>query len=135
MIRGTMNQMALKMVLSVIALALTFGSVAQAAPNPNTNCPSGNGAKADVLVGVGLTGNDCDDSKVGSTIAGVVKILSYIVGVAAIIMIIVAAFRYITSNGDANRVGSAKSTLIYALIGLAVAALAISLVEFVFKLT
>jgi hypothetical protein len=46
-------------------------------------------------------------------------------------MILVSAFKYITSNGDATKIGSAKTTLIYALVGLAIAALAQALVHFV----
>jgi uncharacterized membrane protein YuzA (DUF378 family) len=46
-------------------------------------------------------------------------------------MIVISAFRFITSGGDSNRVSSARSTLIYALIGVAVAALAQLLIHFV----
>ena len=55
-------------------------------------------------------------------------------GIAPIIMIFVAGFKYMTSGGDANKVGSAKTTLIYAIIGLALAALAQLLVKTVLKL-
>lgn len=64
-------------------------------------------------------------------IASVVRILSYLVGVIAIIMIMVAGFKYITSSGNPEGVSSAKNTLIYALIGIVVAVLAQFLVEFV----
>jgi uncharacterized membrane protein YuzA (DUF378 family) len=60
-----------------------------------------------------------------------VRILSLIVGVAAVIVIIYAGFKYITSAGEQGRVANAKSTLLYALVGLAVAALAQLLVHFV----
>ena len=39
-------------------------------------------------------------------------------------MVIVSGFKYITSGGDPGAVSSAKRTLIYALVGLAVAVLA-----------
>jgi len=58
--------------------------------------------------------------------------LSVIVGVAAVIMIILSGLRYITSGGDASKVGAAKSSLIYALIGLVIVALAQVIVHFVF---
>lgn len=60
-----------------------------------------------------------------------VSLISYIVGIVAIVMIMVSGIKYMTSGGDAQKVGSAKNTLIYALIGLAVVALAQFLVQFV----
>lgn len=76
--------------------------------------------------GLGKTG-----SGVKSTIKQIVYILSWVIGVLAVIMIMVAGFRYITSGGESNAVSGAKRGLIYALIGLAVAALAQLLVHFV----
>jgi hypothetical protein len=46
-------------------------------------------------------------------------------------MIIYGGFRYITSGGDSGRVGSAKNTLIYAIVGLIIVALAQLIVNFV----
>ena len=71
------------------------------------------------------------DSGVSSIIKAVVSILSYIVGVAAVFMVILAGFKYVTSSGDSGRISSAKSTLVYALVGLAIAALAQVLVHLV----
>ena len=73
--------------------------------------------------GCSTTGVNGDDqiARIAST---VIKYLSIIVGVVAIIMIIVGGFRYITSGGDSNKVGSAKNTIIYAIIGLILVALA-----------
>jgi len=65
------------------------------------------------------------------TIASVINLLSVLVGVAAVIMIIIGGFRYITSAGDSNKVTSAKNTIIYAIIGLIIVALAQLIVHFV----
>ena len=83
---------------------------------------------------------DCDsvDSNTsGSTdsinklIRDVINIFSIIVGVVSVIMIIIGGFRYITSGGDSNHVSSAKNTIIYAIIGLVIVALAQFIVQFV----
>ena len=118
------------LVFMAIALAAWFvlpGGVAYAA------CPDEGTAEDQVLQGVGQTGDECDDSGVTSFVGAVVRILSYVAGIAAIIMILFSGFRYITSAGDSNKVGQAKSALIYALVGVAVAALAQVLVAFVFN--
>ncbi|GAC1500706.1 MAG: hypothetical protein NVS1B10_04490 [Candidatus Saccharimonadales bacterium] len=81
-------------------------------------------AQDQVLNGVGQTGSDCSGSGVNSAISNIMSILTFVVGIAAVVMIIISGFRYITSGGDSAKVSSAKSTLIYAIIGLAIAVLA-----------
>ena len=84
----------------------------------------------------GGTEVSCSDTgvssdSIGKAAQGIVKIFSIIVGVAAVIMIIYGGFRYITSGGDSGRVGSAKNSLIYAIVGLVIVALAQLIVHFV----
>jgi len=82
-------------------------------------------------VGSQTGNNDCNGSGVTTVIKAAVNVLSIIIGAAAIIMILVSGLRYITSGGDSNKVSAAKTTLIYALVGIAIAALAQALVHFV----
>jgi hypothetical protein len=96
-------------------------------------CGSSTGSStAQVQYAVGSqTGNkDCSGSGVAKAIAAAVDVLSIIIGGAAVIMILVSGLRYITSNGDSAKVSNAKTTLIYALIGVAIAGLAQFLVHF-----
>lgn len=72
------------------------------------------------------------EGKVNSLIQKVINVLSAIVGVIAVIMIIIGGFRYITSGGAADKVTSAKNTILYGLIGLVIVALAQIIVKFVF---
>ena len=71
----------------------------------------------------------------GSTITGIIKdvvtVLSLVLGGLAIIMIIISGIRFATSGGSSNAVSSAKKTLIYAIAGLALAALAQAIVHWV----
>jgi hypothetical protein len=61
----------------------------------------------------------------------IVNVLSTIIGVIAVIMIIWGGFKYITSGGDSNQVASARNTIIYAIVGLIIVALAQFIVRFV----
>lgn len=94
------------------------------------DCPSDTTSKGQVINGVGQTGN-CDDSGVTRAIKAAVQILSIVAGAAAIVAIIWSGFKYITSGGDSGKIANAKSTLIYALVGLAIAAIAQIIVNFV----
>ena len=68
---------------------------------------------------------------VDNLITSIVNIFSVIVGLIAVIMIIYGGFRYITSGGDSTKVNNAKNTILYAIIGLIVVALAQVIVRFV----
>jgi Type IV secretion system pilin len=76
-------------------------------------------------------GTNAGQTTITSIVRVTVDILSIIIGVAAVIMVMVAGFKYITSAGNSTNISSAKTTLIYALVGLFIAALAQFLVHFV----
>src|SRR5579884_2849269 len=69
-------------------------------------------------------------SKIDNMVHTVVNLLSAVVGIVAVIMIIVGGFRYITSGGNDTSVTAAKNTILYAIIGLVVVALAQIIVRF-----
>ena len=68
---------------------------------------------------------------VSSLLTTVINIFSLIVGVVSVIMIIIGGLKYITSGGDSGNVTGAKNTILYAIIGLVVVALAQIIVRFV----
>ncbi len=86
-------------------------------------------SKEDIKQGVDITGTE--STSVDSAVKATIDILSVVVGVIAVIMIIIGGLKYVTSNGDSNSISSAKNTIIYALIGIVVVAIAQSVVRFV----
>lgn len=85
----------------------------------------------DAKQGVGLTGSGSDGISISSVIKAVINIISAIVGAVAVIMIVIGGMKYVTSGGDANNVAGAKNTILYAIVGLVVVALAQVIVHFV----
>ena len=86
--------------------------------------------------GIGLSGGNCGvgaEARVGNLIKTIVQVLSVIVGIAAVIMVIISGFKYITSGGDTNSIASAKNTLVYAIVGLIIVAISQFIVTFVLK--
>jgi len=61
----------------------------------------------------------------------ITNILLFLVGTAAVIMIILGGIKYTTSNGDASQIKSAKDTILYSVVGLIVAIMAWGIVTFV----
>ena len=75
-----------------------------------------------------ISGNGSDLSN------SVVNILNVIIGVLAtvcVVVIVIGGVQYMTSSGDAGKVKKAKDTILYAVIGLVVCALAATIVNFV----
>ncbi len=61
----------------------------------------------------------------------VLNIISFVIGAASVLMVMVGGLKYITANGDSNSISSAKNTVLYALIGLAVFVLSQAIIIFV----
>jgi hypothetical protein len=77
------------------------------------------------------TAGEASGTRVNNIIATVINLFSLVVGVVSVIMIIIGGLKYITSGGDSGNVTGAKNTILYAVIGLVVVALAQVIVKFV----
>lgn len=78
--------------------------------------------------------NGCGGSSGTELSTVIVNIVSGIVGVlglVAVIFIVVGGINYMTSAGDAGKLKKAKDTILYAVIGLIISALAFAIVNFV----
>jgi hypothetical protein len=71
-----------------------------------------------------LTGND-------GLLVKIANIIAIIAGVAAVIIIVLAGLRFITSGGSSEDVAGARRTIIYAAIGLVVIVIGRTLIVFV----
>lgn len=92
------------------------------------------GAQADAInkgINAAGGGNATATVDVQNTVLAVVNWLLFAVGVIAVIMLIWGGIKYATSAGDSNKVTAAKNTILYAIIGLAIAILAFAIVNFV----
>ena len=105
-------------------------------PANGVNAQISDNSKTAACEGLQGSGQPCDGTAkkaVSGLLSTVINVLSWIVGIASVIMVIVGGLKFVLSNGDSNGVASARSTIIYALVGLAVAAVAQLLVRFVLQ--
>lgn len=80
------------------------------------------------------SGIDCAPSSplsVPDAVTRVTNLLLYIVGIAAVIMLVVGGLRYVLSGGDPKNTSAAKDTILYAVVGIIVAILGYAIVNFV----
>ena len=121
------------LLLGVIGLGVIYSGSAAAAPMHLLATAQSDACTGLSQLGAGATCGGGAQTTIGKVITAIVNIVSVLLGAAGVIMIIIAGFKYVTSNGDSGAVSSAKRTLIFALVGLAVAALAEFLADFVFN--
>lgn len=62
---------------------------------------------------------------------GIATIVAFVAGLAAVVIIIIGGLKFVTSGGDAAKAKSAKDTIVSALIGLVIIALAGTIISFV----
>ncbi len=133
------NKLIRSIALPVFALSITFSGALSAIATPvfASNISAGLCTGSNLATGDKSTDchSDAQDANIGTIAAKVVNILSLLVGMIAVIMIIYGGLRYIVSGGDSGSVGNAKNTLIYAIVGLVIVALAQIIVHFVLNNT
>ena len=74
---------------------------------------------------------DTEAENSGDLVNTIVNVMLYLLGAIAVIMIIVGGIMYTTSGGDAGNVKKAKDTILYSVVGLVVAILAFTIINFV----
>lgn len=122
-----------------ISLLIIFGALLLSVLPAATVSAQGafSGSKSQACQGANLSNKDdsCHTKESTSRVEGainfIVNLLTVIVGIVAVIMIIINGLKFITSNGDSNSISSARHGIIYALVGLIIAALAQVIVRFV----
>lgn len=67
----------------------------------------------------------------GTTIPTVIGIVFGIIGILSVIMVVIGGLRFITAQGDPSGIAKARQTIIYSVIGLAIAVSAEAIVAFV----
>ncbi len=123
----------LVIILSVFSLsfpALLLPATSFASCNGTIQNNINNGVNEATNGNGGCNGTDISTG-IKSIAVSVVNILSVVVGIVAVIMIIYGGFRYITSGGESGSVSGAKNTLLFAIVGLVIVALAQVIVHWV----
>jgi hypothetical protein len=119
---------------SVFVFAPAMAVVAAEEVEIQENVCGGIEFDSDAIDGTGtcdVGDGDSATDTVGEIARTVVNIFTWVVGVISVIMIIIGGFKYITSGGESSNVSGAKSTIVYAIVGLIIVILAQVIVRFV----
>jgi hypothetical protein len=130
----------LKKLVAALSVTMLFAVPVMPLAVVHADIASGLNCGADLnATGIGSSDTVCPTTitdpggRVDSIIKLVINIFSLIVGVVSVIMIIIGGLKYITSGGDSGNITGAKNTILYAIIGLVVVALAQVVVKFVLQ--
>lgn len=114
---------ALLLGLSGVGIVVTGNGVLLAATAQEQVCIGANG---------GDTSKTCDgDSDIQRVLKVVLNVMSWIAGLIATIMLIIAGIKFATSGGSSEKAKTAQSTIIYAMVGIVIVALSQIIVHFV----
>lgn len=119
------------LVLSFCLLAVPMSVQAKDILGPSAECSNGTAGTGSSAVCTDDSNTSAANDPIVSKLRNIARIIAFIAGAAAIILILVGSLQYVTSNGDSNKIKSARDTVIYALIGLVVIVLAATIIEFV----
>lgn len=118
------------MFTKIAKVGASVGSAA-ALLSANATLAAANLDTSGIANGVDATGVHGNGGSLTGLFQSIVNILFFIIGALAVIMLIVGGIMYVVSAGDSKRVESAKNTILYAIIGIVVAAAAGFIVNFV----
>ena len=129
---------ALAAVITVL-IPLTFSGITYAQTAYNVQNQTFNnaclGSSIQNAAGTGSTVCAAAQSNINVLFTNILNAISWIVGSIAVLLIVIAGFRYIISGGESGGTASAKNSILYAIVGLVIVAFAQVIVQFVLHKT
>lgn len=117
-------------ILASLTLAFSF-PVLSSASGVFGICSSASGAIANSSVCQDSNSSKAKTDPAISLIKSAINIISIIIGIAAVFTIIISGIRLVLSSGSSENVNGARTAIIYAVIGIAIAVSAQLIIAFV----
>lgn len=114
------------LVAFVFAGSLVLAPATYATTDDDPFCRPGMGEEAKKAMGC----TDKDEKDLTDTVLEIIRVIVGMLGIVAVVFIIIGGVGYMTSSGDSGKVKKAKDTILYAVIGLIICALAFVIVNF-----
>lgn len=83
-----------------------------------------------VKAACGCKGSNKNQTEISTVVGNIIRTIIGILGIVAVVIIVIGGINYMTSAGDPSKVKKAKDTILYAIIGLVVCALAFGITQF-----
>ena len=116
-----------KIILATIISAFGLGFLAGSVPAYAATDVCSSKAPQEVKDAAGCYGNA---NQLPGVITGILNAIIVVAGLVAVVFVLIGGINYMTSAGDSAKVKKAKETILYAVIGLIIAALSFAIVNF-----
>ena len=120
-----------KLIITIATIALTIFGLSSTPAYAVKDICSQPGVTQEIKDANGCGGNSGATTDLTTVIVNIINGVVGILSLVAVIFIVVGGVNYMTSAGDSGKVQKAKNTILYALIGLIICALAFAIVNFV----
>ena len=120
-----MKKLLVKIFVAVFAVVGLIGAATPRVYANDAIC-SQPGLTAEMRARMGCSGSD---GQFQNVIGNILKAVIGVAGLVAAVYVVIGGVEYMTSTGDSGKLAKAKNTILYALIGLAVCALAFAIVN------
>ena len=117
-----------KIILATIISAFGLGFLTGSVPAYAATDVCNSNAPQEVKDAAGCYGNA---NQLPGVITGILNAIIVVAGLVAVVFVLIGGINYMTSAGDSAKLQKAKSTILYACIGLIIAALSFAIVNFV----
>lgn len=128
-----------KLILVVLMSLSVLGTLQFASPSAFAQFDSAKNEACEGLAAgddfISCEDNSGNDGNVKRLLSTLLNLLSILAGIIAVVMVMIGGIRFMTSQGDPGKVSSAKSAVIFAIIGVVVVAVSQTLVMFVLDTT
>ena len=123
--KSKISKLVIAFIISILGISfLSFTPIAHAAGDVCNQ----SGVPEEVRNAAGCEGTSDD---LPDLIVGILNAIIAISGIIAVIFVLIGGINYMTSAGDSAKLQKAKSTILYACIGMIIAVLSFAIVNFV----
>lgn len=119
----------IKTIILLAAIALMAGLIS---PNTfaTTECDTVVKKDPELWNALGCGNDDEEAPQITDVVMNIINAVITIGGIICVVYVVIGGIKYMTSIGNPDKIKQAKSTILYALIGLAICALAAAIVNF-----
>ena len=119
-----------------IAFVIISAAISLLSPTPilaldNNNCDPSLPEEVLAASGCSSSSTRAEEDDLPNLIINIINAVILVSGLIAVVFIIVGGIQFMTSAGDSVKTKKAKSTILYAVVGLIICALAYAIVNFV----
>ncbi len=114
--------------LIIMPLVIAVGCLAPLTPTYADDICSNANVSAEIKAASGCP-NQGTPNQLKTVITNILKTVIGISGLVAVIFVVIGGINYMTSGGDSGKIQKAKNTILYALIGILICALAFAIVN------